>query len=458
MANHAPKSKVLEKGLWALALPMLFEQLIIFSLPMADTLFLSKISDNAAAAVGAVTPIVFLCGVMLNMLSVGGASVAGQFIGAGWYKRGNAALIVLATITAAMALIETLGIHFLGSAVTAFMGLPPEIKAEADTYLATIAFLMLALGGRRVYSTLINVYGHPKWNLAASILMTLLNIALNALVVFVLDGGIRGIALASVTSACIALLFQFIAAHGRLRIRLPIRYALKRFGPLARAIGRISFPCSIEPLSFNLNMIVLNMMVAQLGAIALAARTYTLNIFFMGIIFSIALGLANQTIIAQLIGKRKLDEADRQLKKSLKAAILGAGTVVFLLFLLHRPIMGIFTDNTEILNGAIVLFALSALTEPPRATNIMAGGALRASGDAWYITWVSIAVTWLFAIPLAYILTFKAGWGLIGIFTSALLDELVRGILNYRRWNQKKWHHYGAVAAHRTRTEGSNKP
>ena len=448
----ASRSKVLEKGLWALALPMFFEQLIIFSLPMADTLFLSKISDNAAAAVGAVTPIVFMCGVMLNMLSVGGASVAGQYIGAGWHKRGNAALIILALITVTLALFEMLGIRFLGSGITSLMGLPPEIKAETDTYLSAIALLMLPLGGRRVYSTLINVYGHPKWNLAASLLMTLLNIGLNAMAIFVFDSGIRGIAVASVTAASIALLFQILAAHSWLRIRLPIRYALNRFRTLAQAIWKISFPCSIEPFSFNLNMIVLNTMVAHQGAVALAARTYTLNIFFMGIIFSIALGMANQTIVAQLIGKRDLDEANRQLKKSLKAAILGAGTVVFLIFLAHRPIIGIFSDNPDILSWAMVLFALAALTEPPRATNIIVGGALRASGDAWYITIISIAVTWLFAIPLAYVLTFKAGWGLSGIFTSALLDELIRSGLNLHRWNQKKWHSFGAVAAHRTET------
>lgn len=451
MGVSSPKSRVLEKGLWALALPMFFEQLVVFSLPMADTLFLSRVSDNAAAAVGAITPIIFLCAVMLNMLSVGGASAAGQYIGAGWNKRGNAALLVLALITAATAFLEMLGILLLGPVITTLMGLPPEIKAEADAYLSVIAFLMPAVGGRRVYSTLINVYGHPKWNLAASVWMTLLNITLNALVVFVFDGGIRGIAAASISSAGLAFVFQSAAAHGRLRIRLPIRYTLKRFGTLARAIWKISFPSSIEPFSFNLNMIVLNTMTAQLGAAALAARSYTLNIFFMGIIFSIALGMANQTIIAQLIGKRDLDEADRQLKRSLKAAVLGAGTVVFLIFLAHRPIMGIFTDNPEILSMALILFALSALTEAPRATNIMAGGALRASGDAWYITIVSILITWLFAIPLAYILTFKAGWGLAGILTSALMDELIRSALNLRRWNQKKWHHYGAAAAHRAK-------
>jgi len=452
MGNRIPRSKVLEKGLWALALPMLFEQLIVISLPMADTLFLSRISDNAAAAVGTVMPIVFLSSMTLNMLSIGGASVAGQFIGAGWYKRGNAALIILALITVALALIEFAPfIRCLGPVITTLMRLPPEIKAEADPYLQIIAFLMVAVGGRRVYSALINVYGHPKWNLASSIVMTLLNISLNALVVFVLDGGIRGIAIASVSSAFIALLFQLIAAHGWLRIRLPLRYALKRFSHLAMAILRISIPCSIEPLSFSINMVVLNIMVAQLGAVALAARTYTLNVFFLGMVFSISMGSANQTIIAQLIGKRELGRADREMKRSLRIALLGAGIVVSLLFSAHKPIMGVFTDNPQILDWAFSLFALAALIELPRATNIMVGGALRASGDAWYITIVSIAVTWLLAIPLAYVLTFKAGWGLTGIFTSALMDELIRSILNYLRWNEKKWHHYGAAASHRVK-------
>jgi putative MATE family efflux protein len=445
MTKNAPKSKVLEKGLWVLALPMIFEQLIIFSLPMADTFFLSRLSDHSAAAVGAITPVVYLCNVMLIMLSVGGASVAGQLIGAGRYKHGNSALVVLACVTVIMAVVAMLGIRFLGPAITSMMGLPPEIKAEADQYLSVICFLILAFGGRRVYSTIINVYGHPKWNLLSSLLMTGLNVGLNAMVVFVWHGGIRGIALASVFSAVAALLIQVVATHGRLNLKMPIAYALRRFKTIFKSIWRISFPCSIEPLSFNLNMIVLNMFVARLGAEALAARTYTFNIFILGMVLTIALGTANQSIIAQLIGKRDFDEADRQLKKSLRAASLGAAAVVFILFTAHRPLMGLFTNNPEVLQWALVLFALAALTEVPRAINIMVGGSLRATGDAWYITIISMVVTWFFAIPLAYILTFKAGWGLAGIFTSALTDELLRSILNLQRWNQKKWHRYGVV-------------
>ena len=47
------------KGLWGMSRPLLVEQGLQLSVPLLDTFFLSRVSDSAAAAVGALTPVLF---------------------------------------------------------------------------------------------------------------------------------------------------------------------------------------------------------------------------------------------------------------------------------------------------------------------------------------------------------------------------------------------------------------
>ena len=49
--RNEPKSRVLDKGLWGMSAPMLIDQAVIYTIPLLDMFFLSRISDSAAAAV-----------------------------------------------------------------------------------------------------------------------------------------------------------------------------------------------------------------------------------------------------------------------------------------------------------------------------------------------------------------------------------------------------------------------
>jgi Na+-driven multidrug efflux pump len=114
---------------------------------------------------------------------------------------------------------------------------------------------------------------------------------------------------------------------------------------------------------------------------------------------------------------------------------------VVILLLLHRPIMGLYTDDEWIISASFWLFLLAALSEPPRAVNVMVGGTLRATGDGLLISIVGPLFTWIVAIPAAYCMVFYLHWGIYGILLSAILDEGVRSIFYWRRWKANKWHH-----------------
>ncbi|WP_341938695.1 MATE family efflux transporter [Marinimicrobium sp. C2-29] len=445
-----PKSRVLDKGLWGMSAPMLVDQAVTFTIPLTDMFFLSRISDDAAAAVGAVSPLVFAGNTLLMITAFAGSSIASQRIGAGKYETANATIMAYVLLILGLAVLTALAINTGGAQVAGWMPLSEAVETHAVVYLGIIGWMVAIWGLRAAYQTILNVYGEPKWNTVSNFIFFGCNILGNSIVIFGLFGvppmGVEGVALASVVAIFCSFVFTFTIVHWHLGLRLPFRQGLKEFRALIKPVLRIAAPASLEPVSFNIYMIVLNWIVAGVGDLALKVKVYTFNTFLFCLMISVALSMATEVIIAQRVGRGEFDEADRQMRQSLKAALWGTGLLALFWVLLNQPVLGIYTDDPAILAYGLWVFVLAFLSEPARTVNIVMGAALRSTGDAAFISYTTIAVIWLFSVPLAYILTIPMGWGIYGVMTAAIIDESVRALIKWWRWRQRKWEHFGVAA------------
>jgi Na+-driven multidrug efflux pump len=85
------------------------------------------------------------------------------------------------------------------------------------------------------------------------------------------------------------------------------------------------------------------------------------------------------------------------------------------------------------------VFWIAPLVEAGRAANIVAGGALRSTGDSRFTAVLGSSLMWLVGVPAAYALSTRLGLGLAGIWTAMALDEGVRGVMNFLRWRAGHW-------------------
>ncbi|WP_416306332.1 MATE family efflux transporter [Neptunicella sp. SCSIO 80796] len=434
-----------QKGLWGMSRPLLVEQCLQFSVPVFDTFFLSRVSDTSAAAAGAMTPVLFFCANIMWVAVFSGASIASQRLGAGNQTRANATIATYAVWVIILAAILTAALYVATPYLTEAMGLPGQVQIDANIYLSIVCWLLLVLAFKALFQSILNIYGKPHWNMYANVVYFIANVLGNAIVVFGWFGfpkmGLVGVAWASVFGSLLGVLVSGIAVFMRLKLELKWRFFVAEFRPASRHIIRLGVPSMIEPLSFDINMIVLNSLAASLGAVALAAKIYTFNTFMLGLIISVALTTATEVLLTQKVGAGDYNEAKLQVRQSLKAALWGTGIVAFALLLLNHPIMNLFTDDAILLGSSFWLFLLAALSEPPRTANIMLARALRSTGDAWFISIVGPIFTWCIALPSAYIMAFVFNWGVYGILASAILDEGSRAVFYWFRWNKDRWHH-----------------
>ncbi len=441
MSSQQTKSQVLEKGLWGMSFPIMIEYGMNMSIPLIDAFFLSKISDAAAAAAGAALPVIFLFNVFFSTVATSGAGVASQLMGAGNYHKARITFTINFYICILVGLFAFVIFQTSSQYVAQLMGLTGEMQDLFTTYLLWLGSGVGFMGLRQVMHAINNAYGQPKWNNLSALIVVSSNIIFNAAIVYDWFGlgryGIRGIAFASLLATIIAFLVLLIILIYKVNVKLPLRFALKDFKTITKAVLRIAAPSSLEPISYQLSLITISSIVAGISVSQLALRIYSFNIFLLCMIPTMAIGIATQMITAQLIGKANYSHAHEQMLRSVKSSVQIALACAVLLLILHQPIIKLFTQDPEILSMAFMVFLPYAIMESFRAINVVVGVSLRAAGDAMYIVTVSSGVTWLIAIPLAW--WASQHWGLIGVMWALIFDEGLRAGVNLHRWFQNRW-------------------
>lgn len=432
-----------DRSLFSLAWPVSVTLAVGISQPMLDSWFLARVSDAAAAGVGAMVPVFAATMILLNTFGQAGASVAGQYLGAGRHRAAHATWALLLAVLVGLGVLLGGALTLAAPLVAGAMGLEGEILVHGELFLQVLGTGMVA---RALWAGCLNILasvGLTRWNLWAAFLVMATNTLLNLL--FLGYGGIMpsmgtyGVALATVLSwvvVAFALLMVLSRKLGWLpswrEMRLGIRHQTS-------ALMRIGLPSAVEPIAYQAYLVVLGSQVVRLGEIPLTARVYAANIANIPVIFSYGAGFAAQILVAHLVGAGLPQEADRRLRKALLwggamttlAGILVAATSVWTL--------GLFTSNATVISIGVGLLWIDACLQPAKCGNIALTFSLRAAGDSRFPAIVGTTLMWTVGFAASLGLCFGVGWGVAGIWIGMAVDEWVRALVNWRRWRGGAW-------------------
>ncbi len=429
---------------------MFVEVVLSFTLGLEDSFYLAKISDRAAGAVGSLLPVFGICNIAFQTFAQSGASVASQLIGGERHERVHPTFVTMILLNGTLGLAAATALFAVHRRVGHWMGLGPEAYAPATEFLGLVGPILFIQALRFACAAIINARGRTRWNMLSALFVNAANVSLNHVLTMGTWGlprlGVAGVAYSTIIAQSLGLLVSSAVVYGRLKVRWRPRSYWPQLRTHLAPILEISLPSVIEPLSFQLNQLVLVRIVVTLGEAALAARTYTLNLIVFAYVWSFSLSLGTQIKVAHQVGARLFDAADRQLRRSLRLGMLLGFGMMLLLSAGARPLYSLFSSDPEILRLGQWLLLLGLLLEPARTSNMVAGGSLRGSGDARFVSAASVALTWGIAIPVAYLLAVRLRIGLVGVWIAMICDEASRGLMNYWRWRSGAWRTKGVLA------------
>lgn len=423
----------------SIAIPVFIDMILTFSMFFVDTLFLSRISDAAAAGVGVTIPVFVICVILFLMLSQGAANVASQRIGAGREETvpaiyGAALWITLCAGAGVVVLVSAIMPTLIG-----LIDMPDGSGAYAQTYLRWISIALVLYGVRTVIGTVNMTQGRPEFNMLIGIIAAAINIPLNIWFMFGLGLGIHGIILATILSQLVSVIVGYVLVKRKLAVRIDVAAARRDPEQAIRPVLRFGLPAAIQPISAELLTLCLAYFTVMLGLPEMAARSYAMNLLTLSICWSSAWSIGNQILVSGTVGAGRHDVANTMMHRHIGLVTLSSLGIAVLLWVFGETLLGFFTDAPDVISLGIMILSLSLVNEPLKALAMMIAFSLKATGDTVYPARVSVAINWLITLPLAWVLTFPVGFGLAGLWMALIIDEILRAATMYLRWQTGIW-------------------
>ncbi|MCL2387094.1 MAG: MATE family efflux transporter [Defluviitaleaceae bacterium] len=439
-------------SLWAITWPIFIEMLLFMLMGNVDVFMLSQYSDEAVVAVGVANQFVQMAITIFGFVSVGSSVIIAQYLGA--EKSSDAKRVSGVSLYCNLVFGAVLSMVFIfgrGLILGTMPDLYPEIRDYASTVLLIVGGFIFLQGLLSGTNAILRSYGCTRDTLITTASMNVINIIGNFIVLFGPFGfpvlGVPGVAAVTVISRAAAIGIGFFLVHKR--VGNPLKRVQLRAFPFkyAKQILRIGIPAAGENLSYIGYQTFLTAVVATMGAAALATRIYgrALNVFMFLLAFSLAQG--GQILIGHLMGAKEYDEIYKKCLKILKIATTSSILVAITFFIFSEPLLGIFTDDPEVISaGRWVLFVFIFL-EIGRAFNMVIIGSLRAVGDVKFPMYVGICTMWILGALGGFVFGVVFNLGVVGIVIGTALDECIRGIIMLFRWRSRRWQTKGLTTS-----------
>jgi MATE family multidrug resistance protein len=422
-----------------LAWPVFVGQIAVLAFSTVDTVMVARHSalDLAALAVGAAAYITVFIGLMGVVLAIG--PIAGQLYGAGkWHECGRQLhqsmwlALALSVVGCTVLLFPQ---PFLALAET-----PPEVAAKVRGYLDALAFALPMALLFTAYRGFNIAVSRPKAVMALQLGALVLKLPLTALLVFglTLPAPLEHFSVAALgapgcgIATAIVMTGQMIAAWWLLQ-RDPYyeRFALRGWlGAPQRAslveLLRLGVPMGLSILIEITGFTFMAFFISRVGAIPVAGHQIAVNLVAMLYMMPLAIANAAMTLVAQRVGAADAADARRLGRHSLGLAVLIAALMGSCVYLLRRPILGLYTDDAVIIAAALPLLSWVALFHVADAAQTVGAFVLRAYRIVTVPLAVNVVAIWGVGLGGGYLLAFGAlGWnplrGATGFWSAATL-------------------------------------
>ena len=429
------------KDLAKLLLPLIVEQLLAVLVGMADVVMVAAVGETAVSGVSLVDSISILIIQMSAALATGGSVVCAQYIGKKQPENACEAagqlILVTTMVSVVIAVIALIGNRHLLAMI--FGKVENSVMENAQIYfwLSALSYPFLA-----VYNSCAALYramGNSKVSMYASLVMNAINIAGNAICVFGLHMGVEGVGIPTLVSrAFAAILMLFLIQRPQNVIRIRNLQELRFNGRMIKDILKVGVPNGMENTMFQFGKLFLQSLVSSLGTVAIASYAVASNLVTFEYLVGNAIGLGIITIVGQCVGAGEWEQAKQYTKKLVLVNYAALVVICSLMILFRNQVVGIYNLSPEATRtSAEMLFAHSlAMVVWPLAFTIPYS--LRASFDAPFTMYVSVASMWIFRIASAYFFVKVLNLGVMGVWYGMYIDWVFRGLLFVNRF-----HHFG---------------
>lgn len=402
-----------------MSLPMMISMLVQAMYNVVDSIFVSRVSENALTAVSLAFPLQTLLIAVGAGTGVGVNSLLSKSLGEKDYEKAN---------KAAMNGIFLYMISYVVSAVVGILAVRPfyasqikdapvEIMDMGIQYLTIVMVASFGLYAQFIFERLLQATGRTFFTMVSQMTGAIINIILDPILIFGYFGlprmGVAGAAVATVVGQIVGGIIGLIY---NIKKNDDITLSFRGFRPDGHVIGmiyKVGLPSIImqsigSVMTYGMNLILVGL---SATAAAVFGVYFKLQSFFFMPVFGLNNGLI--PIIAYNYGAQKKQRMIRTFQWGLVIAFcfLLAGFVAF--ETIPDRLLLLFDASENMLGIGVPALRIIAVHFLIAWFCIVAGAVFQAVGNGMYSLYVSVARQLVVLLPAAYILAKIGGLDLI---------------------------------------------
>lgn len=417
-----------------MSLPMMISMLVQAMYNIVDSVFVSRVSENALTAVSLAFPLQTLLIALAAGTGVGVNSLLSKSLGEKNYERAN---------KAAMNGIFLYIVSYIGSALIGLLAVRPfyasqikdapvEIMEMGVQYLTIVMVASFGLYAQFIFERLLQATGRTFFTMISQMVGAIINIILDPILIFGWFGlprmGVAGAAVATVIGQIVA---GIVSILYNLKKNDDITISFQGFRPDGHVIAgiyKVGLPSIVMQsigsiMTYGMNLILVGL---SSTAAAVFGVYFKLQSFFFMPVFGLNNGII--PIVAYNYGAKKKKRMIRTIKWGMRIAfcfmVLGFAAFEAIpgtLLLLFDASENMLSIGVPALRSIAFHFLIAWFC-------IVASAVFQAVGNGMYSLYVSVARQLVVLLPAAYILA-KIG-GLSLIWWCFPIAELMSGMIS----------------------------
>ena len=443
--SHITKDKSFYRQFFSLLVFIALQNLIVYSVNLADNIMLGRWSEEALSGVALANQVQFLLQMIVSAVGEGVVVLSSQY----WGKRDRAPIpringIGLRVALAVGALFMLAGLILPGP-ILRLLSREEPIVAEGVRYMRIVCVSYLFYSATTVLLATMRSVENVHIGMAVSVMALVVNIALNYALIFGRLGlpclGVRGAAIATlIARACelIATLAYVLRVDRKLRMKPGELLRGDRL--LTRDYVRVATPVILSGLSWGIAQFIQTSILGHLGGAAVAANSIAVSLFSVIMVVSYGSGSASSVFIGKVVGSGDHSRL-REYVVTLQCLFLGFGLITGgLIFLLKEPIISFYNvapETRELARQFMIVLSITSIGscyQAPCLTGIVRGG-----GNTNFVFYNDLIFQWgmviTFSLLAAYVWRLAPVW----VFLFLKSDQVVKCVVAVFEVNSYRW-------------------
>ena len=397
---------------------------------IVDSIFIGHgVGPLAIAGLAVTFPLMNLSAAFGTLVGVGATTMISVLLGQKNYEVANKVLgnVVILNII--------IGLIFMGVSLAFLDPILYFFGASENTIGYAREYMQIILAGNAVthlylgLNSVLRASGNPKLAMMLTILSVLINIAVAPVLIFWLDMGISGAAIATVAAqvAALAIILAYFSRKDRV-----LHFSRKIFR-LDWRIAKDSLAIGLAPFLMNAAACIVTLFINQQlkkygGDLAIGAYGIVNRISFLFIMVNMGLNQGMQPIAGYNYGTRNYTRVKGVMWKTVKYATAVTCTGFLIALLVPHQAVSVFTSDSQLIEFSAKGLRMLTLAFPLVGFQMVSSNFFQCLGMVNKAILLSMSRQLLFLIPCIYVLPLL--WGNIGVWASFPISDFAAFVIS----------------------------